>query len=195
MSNAVTIMKIFGFIALVSGLIVILAADENFKGLDAYRTQWDHFQEQLAQGNPLGDRQPNLGGIDTSGCPPNSKCVDFGDDFQAASTRWCLIQEYCPDIPLWSDLVDNTISFGASVLALARTAATVAVELFGLINWLGDMAWTVLTILVLAVTFTIPGIPLQAQLLLWVINLSMWGAMIYIAFQTITGAISGAVPF
>ncbi len=180
MSNAVTLMKLFGFIALVSGLIVILATEPNFKELEPYRTNWDHLQEQLAK-NPLGDRPPDLTQPDI--------------DFTAEETRWCLIAEYCPDIPLWSDLADSVIDTGSAIMAWARTFATFVAQIFTLITWLGDMAWTILNILVLAITFTIPGIPFYAQLLLWVVNMSMWVAMVYIAFQAITGAISGGVPF
>ncbi len=180
MSNVVTLMKLFGFIALVSGLIVILASDPVFKELEAYRTNWDHLQDQLAT-NPLGDR------------PPSPTQPD--EDFTAEETRWCLIAEYCPDIPLWSDLADAVFDTGAAILAWARTFAIFVAEIFTVIAWLGDMAWTILNILVLAITFTIPGIPFYAQLLLWSINMSMWVAMVYIAFQAITGAISGAVPF
>ncbi len=180
MSNAVTLMKIFGFIALVSGLIVILATDENFKELEPYRTNWDRLNEGMNT-NPLGDRPPD----------PTQPDVDFTPE----ETRWCLIAEFCPDIPLWSDLADNVIDTGAAIMAWARTFATFVSAMFSIIAWLADMAWAVLSILVLAVTFTIPGIPIFAQLLLWAVNLSMWVAMVYIAFQSITGAISGAVPF
>ncbi len=180
MSNAIILMKIFGFIALVSGLIVMLASDPNFKGLEPYRTNWDHLQDALTT-NPLGDRPPD----------PTQPDVDFTPE----ETRWCLIAEFCPDIPLWSDLADSVIDTGSAIMAWARTFATFVTDMFAILAWLADMAWAVLTILVLAITFTIPGIPLQAQLLLWVVNASMWVAMVYIAFQSITGAISGAVPF
>ncbi len=180
MSNAVTLMKIFGFIALVSGLIVILASDPNFKGLEPYRTNWDHLNEQM-ESNPLGDRPPN----------PTQPDIDFTPE----ETRWCLIQEFCPDIPLWSDIINAGIDTGGAIIAWARTFAAFVTDIFSILSWLADMAWTVLNILVLAITFTIPGIPIFAQLLLWAVNLSMWVAMVYIAFQSITGAISGAVPF
>ncbi len=180
MSNAVTLMKIFGFIALVSGLIVVLASDPNFKGLEPYRTNWDHLNEQM-ETNPLGDRPPD----------PTQPDVDFTPE----ETRWCLIAEFCPDIPLWSDLADTVIDTGSAIMAWSRTFATFLGTMFSILTWLADIAWTVLAILVLAITFTIPGIPIYAQLLLWSVNLSMWIAIVYIAFQSVTGAVSGAVPF
>ncbi len=175
MSNAITLMKIFGFIAIVSGLILVLATEPSFKELDAYRTNWDDIQEQLGK-NPLGDK------------PPDPTQLEPGEVGTTIEDRGCWIAEFCPDIPLVSDI-------GAAILGWVKSFVVFVNTIWDALNWLWNMAMATLNILRMAITFTIPGIPLYPQLLLWAINISMWVAMVYIAFQAITGAVSGGVPF
>lgn len=174
MSQTTVLMKLVAFVMLVSFILVIIAMDESFKEFDVHRTGFQDFQKQLGE-NPLTEIQTL------------KPAEDIELELEGAVTKkWCLIREWCPDLPT-DVVVSAVIDTGAAILAFGRTVGDIFMMIFDTITWFFSTVWILIRLLALIVTFTIPGIPFLAQMMMWTINVSMWAGIFYIGFRAIRG--------
>ncbi len=174
MSQTTVLMKLVAFVMLVSFILVAIATDESFKEFDVHRTGFQDFQEQLGN-NPLTEIER---------LKPAEE-IEFETE-GTVTKKWCLIQEWCPDLPTTA-IVQAAIDTGGAILQFGRVVGTMFTLVFDTIFWFFSTVWTLIRLLALIVTFTIPGIPFLVQMMLWSINVSMWAGIFYIGFRAIRG--------
>ncbi len=172
MSQTTVLMKLVAFVMLVSFILVVIATDEHFKEFDVHRTGFQDFQEQLGN-NPLTEIE-------------RLKPAEEIELEDIVKKKWCLIQEWCPDLPTTA-IVEAVIDTGAAILEFGRVVAAMFMLIFDTLFWFFSTVWILIKLLALIVTFTIPGIPFLVQMMMWSINVSMWAGIFYIGFRAIRG--------
>lgn len=172
MSQAGLLIKVMLFLGLISFLIVVLAMDENFKEIEAYRTNWEDIQNQLGT-NPL-TQEPVTPTVINPLTPDTKR------------DRNCWIPGVCPVLPT-TFILEGAIDVGQAIWKGLEVIVAIASEAFSIIGWGASLAWSFAKILGMAITFTVPGIPPIAKIALWGINSSIWITLVYIGFRAIRG--------
>ncbi len=172
MSQVTLLVRVMLFLSLISFLIIVLAMDENFKEIEAYKTNWDKLEEMTTT-NPLTE-EPVTPTIISPQVPETER------------DRNCWISSWCPILPT-TFILEASIDIGQAIWKGIEIAVSIASEIFALLGWVASLAWMFAKILGIALTFTVPGIPPLAQAALWGVNSSVWITLVYIGFRAIRG--------